>query len=181
MHFGTRTPKFLAEEIQISVKVIFDVRKVTRSLRFRPPSVGLDLARVLLVHGELAPRLALRTILQASGYKVDVAASTAEALAKLDDGVYDLVLADQEFGKDRAGLDLLAYARVKGYRPATAFFTSHHHRQGPGGQPHAMGPGRFQHQNVSIYTENLPHLLEKVAELIGLRASRRYRPLRQAV
>ncbi|MBV8728302.1 MAG: response regulator [Acidobacteriia bacterium] len=181
MHFASKTQKFLAEEIQFSVKVILDVRKVTRSLRFRPPSVGLDLARVLLVHGELAPRLALSTILQASGYKVDVAASTAEALAKLDDGIYDLVLADQEFGKDRSGLDLLAYARVKGYRPATAFITSHHRRHGPRGELHSMGFRRFQHQNISIYTENLPQLLERVAELIGVRASRRYRPLRQAV
>jgi CheY-like chemotaxis protein len=38
------------------------------------------------VHGDLAPRLALQTILQAGGYSVDVAASPAEALTKLDEG-----------------------------------------------------------------------------------------------
>jgi CheY-like chemotaxis protein len=170
----------MAEIMPFSVKVILDMRKTARSPRFSGQTLVLDLARVLLVHGELAPRLALRTILQAGGYKVDVAASTAEALAKLDDGVYDLVLADQQFGKDKSGLDLLAYARVKGYRPATAFITSHQRRRLVGSL-HSVGSRRVQRHNVSIYTENLPYLLEKVAELIGVRASRRYRPLRQAV
>jgi CheY-like chemotaxis protein len=149
------------------------VPTIYRSPRFSGQTLNLDLARVLLVHGELAPRLALRTILQAGGYAVDVAASTSEALAKLDEGVYDLVLTDQQFAKGQAGLDLLAYARVKEYRPATAVITSHQ------GQRQYRAAPRSQH--ISIYTENLPHLLERVAELIGVRASRRYRPLRQAV
>ena len=156
------------------------MHKIARSPRFRGPVGGLDLARVLLVHGELAPRLALRTILQAGGYKVDVAASPAEAMAKLDEEIYDLVLADQEFGKNRSGLDLLAYARVKAYRPATAFISSQQRERGL--RPlHSMSVRGSRRQNISIYTENLPYLLEKVAELIGVRASRRYRPLRQAV
>jgi CheY-like chemotaxis protein len=163
----------MAEELQISVKVVLEVPKTFRSPRFSGQASNLDLARVLLVHGELAPRLALRTILQAGGYAVDVAASTSEALAKLDEGVYDLVLTDQHFGRGRAGRDLMAYARVKDYRPATAFITSHQRKRQYGSAPLS--------QHISIYTENLPHLLERVAELIGVRASRRYRPLRQAV
>lgn len=131
------------------------------------------MARVLVVHGELTPRLALRTILQAGGYTVDVAATPAEALAKMDGGAYELVLSDAQFGTGEAGPDLLAYARVKDYRPATALITS--------SEPYVRPRYGQRQQNVSIYTENLPHLLEKVAELIGLRASRRYRPLRQAV
>jgi CheY-like chemotaxis protein len=81
---------------------------------------ALDLARVLLVHGDLAPRLALQTILQASGYAVDVAASPAEALSKLDEGRYSLVLSDTN-----VPLNVLAYARVKDYRPATAQVSSY--------------------------------------------------------
>src|SRR6266700_6825763 len=80
---------------------------------------ALDLARVLLVHGDLAPRLALQTILQAGGYTVDVAASPAEAMFKLDEGRYALVLTDNRFSSD-----VLAYARVKEYRPATAVVNS---------------------------------------------------------
>jgi len=142
-----------------------------RSPRFHGQSPNLDLARVLLVQGELAPRLALKTILQAAGYAVDWAATPAEAVAKLDTGVYDLVLSDGKFAVGRGGPDLLAYARIKEYRPATALISSHE------GLPLALGRGR---QHVSIHTENIPNLLEQVADLIGIRASRRYRLLRQA-
>jgi CheY-like chemotaxis protein len=134
---------------------------------------ALDLARVLLMHGDLAPRLTIQTILQASGYAVDAAATPAEALAKLDEGEYDLVLSDGESGADTAGRNLLAYARVKEYRPATAFITS--------GQSKSKSRYQRAASEVSIYTENLPALLGEVAELIGVRASRRHRPLRQAV
>jgi CheY-like chemotaxis protein len=140
-----------------------------------PQSAGrpsLELARVLLVHGELAPRLALQTILQAGGYAVDVAATPAEAIIKLDEGQYELVLSDAEIGARPSGRNVLAYARVKEYRPATALVTS--------SEPGRRSLGRRRHQ-FSVYTENLPMLLGEVAELIGIRASRRYRPLRQAV
>jgi CheY-like chemotaxis protein len=133
----------------------------------------LNLARVLLVHGDLAPRLALQTILQAGGYRVDIAATSAEALAKLDEHQYELVLSDGQFGSSEEGRNVLAYARVKSYQPATALITSSDSvilRRSPRGRPH-----------VSVYTENLPAFLAHVAELIGLRAIRRYRPLRPAV
>ena len=133
----------------------------------------LGLARVLLVHGELAPRLTLQTILQAGGYTVDAAATPSEALAKLDEGQYDLVLSDAGTTQHTACRQLLAYARVKDYHPATAMITSSHpaYRRGARGHRHEM----------SIYTENLPLLLGKIAELIGLRAIRRARPVRHAV
>jgi CheY-like chemotaxis protein len=129
----------------------------------------LDLARVLLVHGDLAPRLALRTILQAGGYSVDVAATPAEAIAKLDEGKYELVLSDTDFGSRPAGRNLLAYARVKDYRPATALVTSY--------EPELKYRAVSRRHRISIHTDDLAGLLSDVAELIGLRASRRHRPL----
>jgi hypothetical protein len=129
----------------------------------------LELARVLLVHGDLTPRLTLQTILQAGGYAVDVAATPAEAVTLMDQGQYELVLS----GEAVSSRHLLAYARVKDYRPATATITSH--------EPMHRKPVKPTGYEVSIYTENVPHLLGGVAELIGLRAIRRYRPARQAV
>src|SRR5215472_4773244 len=108
---------------------------------------ALDLARVLVVHGDLAPRLALQTILQAGGYEVDVAASPAEALSKLDEGRYALVLSDATFDStNQLGRNVLAYARVKEYRPATAFISA--------SQELRPRPGRSK-PYLSIYTENL--------------------------
>jgi CheY-like chemotaxis protein len=134
---------------------------------------ALDLARVLLIHSELAPRLALQTILQAGGYAVDVAASPSEAFAKLDEGQYELVLSGAELGS-RQGRNVLAYARVKNYHPATAVVTAY--------EPSlARRRSKQLNHEVAIHTENLPNLLGEVAELIGVRASRRYRPLHQTV
>jgi CheY-like chemotaxis protein len=141
------------------------------SLRCGGNRRSLNLARVLLVHGELAPRLALQTILQAGGYTVDVAATPSEALSKLDEQPYDLVLSD---GESSSGRNVLAYARVKGYKPATAVVTSHEMIQAR----RSPGPAR---QSMSVCTENLPLLLGKVADLIGFRAIRRCRLARQPV
>jgi len=106
----------------------------------------------------------LQTILQAGGYSVDAAASPAEALAKLDEGTYDLVLTDSELGSERISRTVLAYARVKDYHPATAVITSRH-------SPRSRS-SRDAHE-MSVYAENLPLLLGKVADLIGVRAIRR--------
>ncbi len=133
----------------------------------------LELARVLLVHGELAPRLALQTILQAGGYSVDVAATESEALSKLDEREYELVLSDAALASRSGGRNLLAYARVKDYQPATALITS--------SEPWSNRRAASRRQQISVYTENRPNLLEHVAELIGMRASRRHKPLKHAV
>jgi DNA-binding NtrC family response regulator len=133
-------------------------------MRVAPSSKsGLNLARVLLDHGELAPRLTLQTILQAGGYAVDVAGTSSEAVAKLDTNRYALVLSDSTPGNE----NLLAYARVKDYHPATAMITSH--------EPALKRQARRGAHEFSIRTLGVPNLLEKVADLIGVRASRRYR------
>src|ERR1700685_4675791 len=121
------------------------------------PKRTLGLARVLLVQGELTPRLALQTILQAGGYTVDVAATPSEALTKMDERQYELALSDAQFGSSAAGTNVLAYARVKSSRPATPLITS--------SEPETQRRGVGSQHHVSVYTENLPVLLGKVAEL----------------
>jgi CheY-like chemotaxis protein len=128
---------------------------------------SLDLARVLLVDDELAPRLTLQTILEAAGYNVDVAASAAEAFHKLDEGEYELVLSDAEMESPASGLGVLSYARVKEYKPATALVTTAYH------EPRARRFPARDEQQVSINSENVSTLLGKVADLIGFRALRR--------
>jgi CheY-like chemotaxis protein len=132
----------------------------------------LDLARVLVVHDELASRLTLQTILRAGGYSVEVAASPAEALAMLDEREYDLVLIAPGEGTRDAASKVLSYARVKEYSPATALIT---------GYRQAEAPRRQRQHHIAIQTENIPTLLGEVADLIGMRASRRLgRSLRHA-
>jgi CheY-like chemotaxis protein len=132
-------------------------------------SKELELARVLLVDDDLTSRLTLQTVLEAGGYFVDSAASAAEAVGKMDERQYELVLSDLQMESPKAGLKVLAHARLMDYKPATAILTTYQNRQPDPKQP------------VLIEPEALPELLSKVADLISQRAARIVeRQLRQA-
>ncbi|HEU4405957.1 MAG TPA: response regulator [Polyangiaceae bacterium] len=68
--------------------------------------------RLLLVDDDESNRLTLAVLLEDEGYEVDVAASFAEARAKIvaPGAAYDGVLLDQHLG-DGLGLDLLGAVR----------------------------------------------------------------------
>lgn len=123
-----------------------------------------ELARVLLVDDDPASRLTLQTVLEAGGYNVDSAASAAEAVGKLDEGKYALVLSDLQMESPHAGLKVLAHARMMDYKPATAIITTYQNsKPSPARRPSSM----------LIKPEDLPELLGKVADLIAERATRR--------
>jgi CheY-like chemotaxis protein len=129
----------------------------------------LELARVLLVDDDLASRLALQAVLEAGGYFVDSAASAAEAVGKLDERQYELVLSDLQMESPEAGLKVIAYARLMEYKPATAILTTYRTTQ------------TGDHPPYLIESEDLPNLLGQVADLISQRAARLVeRQLRQA-
>lgn len=120
----------------------------------------LELARVLLVDDDLASRLTLKAVLEAGGYLVDSASSAEEALGKLDERQYALVLSDIQREAPEAGLEVLAHARLMAYKPATAIVTKSQNQP-----PDARYP-------VFIEPEDVPELLSKVADLISQRAAR---------
>lgn len=122
----------------------------------------LELARVLLVDDDPTSRLTLKTVLQAGGYAVDSAASAAEAVGKMDEREYELVLSDLQMESPEAGLKVLAHARMKTYKPATAIVTTYRTR-----------PVLHSSDSVLIESEDVPELLGKVATLISDRAQRR--------
>src|ERR1700679_1765524 len=90
-----------------------------------PRSFDYDLARVLLVDDDPASRITLKTVLEASGYNVDSAASAAEAVGKLEEGTYELVLSGLDLESPEAGLKVLAQARNMDYKPATALLKTY--------------------------------------------------------
>lgn len=121
-----------------------------------------ELARVLLVDDDPTSRLTLQTVLQAGGYHVDAAASAAEAVGKLDERVYELVLSDLQMESPEAGLKVLAHARMMDYKPATAIVTTYQHNTKPAKQVRML-----------ITPEDIPELLAKVANMISQRAARK--------
>ena len=137
-----------------------------------PRSLEYELARVLLVDDDPTSRLTLKTVLEAGGYNVDAAASAAEAVGKLDEGEYELVLSDLQMESPEAGLKVIAHARMMDYKPATALITTYQNAK--------PDPAR-KSNSLLIKPEYIPGLLGKVAELIGQRASHKLeRQLRMA-
>ncbi len=143
------------------------------------PRAGyIGLARVLLVDDDPTSRLTLQTVLKAGGYHVDSAASAAEAVGKLDEQQYELVLTELQMESPQAGLKVLAHARMMEYKPATALITS---QLDNGAGSHSVDGGTSpvtwtkSSKKVLIEPEDLPELLGKVADLIGQRVTRRMR------
>ncbi|MES1261869.1 MAG: hypothetical protein ABUS49_09040 [Acidobacteriota bacterium] len=112
----------------------------------------------------------MKSLLSKAGYGVDSAATASEAIGKLDANEYQLVLADLRAESADAGAGLLAYARQKEFRPATALIISHLSEMitetGKSDSPESV---------VRMSNENVSYLLANVAELIGHRADRRIR------
>lgn len=170
--------EFKPSSFKLGIEMSFPVE--TTAVENRPPGPlprrRPRVARVLLADTDLASRLTLKSILSTAGYAVSGAASAAEAVHKLDEGEYQLVLADLRSESEDAGPHLLAYARQKEFRPATALISSDL-REDSGAAPREVTPNSAVH----ISNENVAHLLDRVAELISHRAERRMkRALRKA-
>ena len=122
----------------------------------------MEMARVLLVDDDVASRLTLQTVLQAGGYRVDSAASAAEAYGKLDEQEYELVLSDLQMESPEAGLRVIQHARNMDYKPATAIVTTYQNAR-----------PTDRKVKVLIKPEDVPTLLSQVANLISSRATKR--------
>lgn len=131
----------------------------------------MRLARVLLADDNPTARLTLQTVLEAGGYKVDSAASAAEAMHKLESQEYALVLSDRDMEAPDAGLRVLAHARTMDYRPATALYEAEADAETPDGSVESLE----NRKPVLVAPEDIPGLLGKVADLISIRASRQVR------
>ena len=121
------------------------------------------MARVLLADKNPTSRLTLQTVLEAGGYRVDSAATAAEAVGLMDEKEYALVLTDLAMESPEAGLKVLAHARLKEYQPATALVTAWRNE--------AEAPG-IPDSEMLVEPQGVPELLGDVANLISRRASR---------
>jgi CheY-like chemotaxis protein len=124
-----------------------------------------ELARVLVVDDDPASRITLQTVLTAGGYHVDGAATAAEAVSKMQDHEYELVLSDLQMESPEAGLRVIAHAHLMNYQPATALITIFWQKDANQESQSATG-------QLLVATEDIPELLTRVAHLISERATR---------
>jgi CheY-like chemotaxis protein len=94
--------------------------------------------RILLVDDDLAVLLTLKAVLELHGFEVETAGSSSEALARMESGVYQMVISDLRMESEESGLEVLRAARRQAYDPATALLTAY---------PPSGEHWRTEHQN----------------------------------
>jgi CheY-like chemotaxis protein len=81
--------------------------------------------RILLVDDDLAVLLTLKAVLELHGFEVETAGSSAEAFARMESGVYQMVISDMRMETEEAGLQIIRAARRQDYDPAIALLTAY--------------------------------------------------------
>ena len=81
--------------------------------------------RILIVDDDLAVLLTLKAVLELHGFDVETAGSSAEAVARMESGVYQMVISDLRMETEEAGLEVISAARRQPYDPATALLTAY--------------------------------------------------------
>jgi DNA-binding response OmpR family regulator len=115
--------------------------------------------RILLVDDEPAILLTLKAILEMNGLEVVTAASAGEAKSRLGAETYDLVVTDLNMEHERAGFDVVRFARQSCRTAAVAILTA---CPDLGKDWKEQGADR-----LLIKPTNTPELLECVAALLG--------------
>lgn len=114
--------------------------------------------RILLVDDDLAVLLTLKAVLELHGFEVETAGSSAEALARMASGVYQMVISDLRMETEEAGLEVLRTARRQAYDPATALLTAYP----PSGEHWDRKSGHGRHREGEDWSgENSDSLLIK--------------------
>ena len=127
-----------------------------------PHTSATGLARILLIDGDDTSRMTLKAVLEAGGYFVMSATTTVEALEKLDAASFELVLCHADLTSSQIDPAVLSYARFQDYEPATAILNP---VQCPTENDEVVS-----RTEILVEPQNLPDLLEQVADLIGSRA-----------
>jgi CheY-like chemotaxis protein len=97
--------------------------------------------RILLVDDDLAVLLTLKAVLEFHGFEVETAGSSAEAIARMESGVFQMVISDLRMETEEAGLEVLRMARRQPYDPATALLTAYSPSGDPGRREDGSGNG----------------------------------------
>lgn len=81
--------------------------------------------RILVVDDDVAVLLTLKAVLELHDFEVHTAQSASDAIAKLKEGTYQMVITDMRMESDTAGFEVVHAAKQQHYRPATAILTAY--------------------------------------------------------
>ena len=101
--------------------------------------------RILIVDDDMAVLLTLKAVLELQGFHVETASSTTEALQKMQNGVFQMVITDVRMESEDAGFEVVRAARLQSYDPATAMLTAYPRCAYTGAHPGPHWPRGFVH------------------------------------
>ncbi len=81
--------------------------------------------RILLADDEPLVLEVLKAVLESKGYEVEAANSGAEAVRKLQEATFDLVITDLKMETETAGFAVSRMAKLQPYRPAVVVLTAY--------------------------------------------------------
>ena len=82
-------------------------------------------ARLLIVEDERGIRLALRGLLAKDGHDVELAETGADAIRRLEEAPFDLILTDLALGRGTTGMDVLRASKEQRPETAVVMITAH--------------------------------------------------------
>ena len=124
---------------------------------------------VLVVDDEPAVRQVLAAAIAKAGYPVEVAASAAEALGKLDKSAFDVVLSDV-FMPVMDGIELLKAARARGHAATFIMVTAF---ASVDSAIDAIKAGAWDYITKPVRNEEILHRLQQIDALRDLREENR--------
>lgn len=122
--------------------------------------------RILVVDDDEVARKNLSRILRRDGYKITLAISGSEAIAKLDKNSYDLVLADLILEEDIGGLDVLEAAKKRSHDTEVIILTGY---ASVDTAIKAMKKGAYHYVQKPFRAEEVRHLAAQALEKSRLR------------
>jgi CheY-like chemotaxis protein len=143
--------------------------------------------RILLVDDDLAVLLTLKAVLELNGFEVETAGSSAEALARMESGVYQMVISDLRMESEESGLEVLRAAHRQAYDPATALLTAYppsgehwraEHRNGQ--ERHGRNQSGENSDSLLVKPLGTAELLRQVEALLIRHADKRERQRKSA-
>ena len=133
--------------------------------------------RILLVDDDLAVLLTLKAVLEMHGFEVETAASTAEALARMESATFHMVISDLRMEKEDAGMEVIRAARRQAYDPATALLTAYP----PSPENHNRAPGdQEQPDSMLVKPLGTGDLIRQIEALLIRHADRQQSRVRSA-
>ncbi len=121
--------------------------------------------RILLVDDEPAILLTLKAILEMNGFEIETASSAREAVHKLADSVFQMVITDMRMETETAGDDVITAAKQQPYNPAISILTAYP----------ALGRDWKNKGAQSLFVKpmNTPELLRQIEALLIVHEDRK--------